>query len=237
MHTPPCSRTARWVAAATVAFVLAGCGDDAPDTAAPLPDDDGAAGIQPADDAGDAPTGGADDGSMAADGGEMFAEDGQSPDGDLPADDGPTADAPDGEVAPLLAVIDGWPETTVTLDGDEPTTVAAKVADRPERRQQGLMNVEELPDDVGMLFLFDDLRSGGFWMKNTLVPLDIAYLADGEVVSVLQMDPCETDPCPSYDPDVEYDAALEVNQGALADAGVDVGTAVSWDPPTETAAP
>ncbi|MEX1177051.1 MAG: DUF192 domain-containing protein [Nitriliruptor sp.] len=149
-----------------------------------------------------------------------------------PGDDGATRSAT-GEVPPLLAVVDGWPESVVEV-GDDPLTFHVKVAAEPERRQQGLMNVEELPDGVGMLFLFDEPREGGFWMKDTLVPLDIAYVRGGEVVAVLQMDPCEEDPCPTYDPGVAYDAALEVNQGVLVDAEVDEGTTVSWSEPVET---
>lgn len=143
-----------------------------------------------------------------------------------------TGSAPDpAGVPPLLDVIDSWPETIVTVDGT--VTVRAKVADEPARRQQGLMNVPDLPDDVGMLFLFDEPRQGGFWMKDTLVPLDIAYVLDGEVVSVLQMDPCDADPCPTYDPGTAYDAALEVNQGALAAEGIGEGSTVTWSAPVE----
>jgi uncharacterized protein len=158
-----------------------------------------------------------------------------------PSDDIETSAAPSGDVAtgssavpPLLEVIDGWPETTVTL-ADE-VAITAKVAAEPAQRQQGLMNVEAMPDDVGMLFLFDDARTGGFWMKDTLIPLDIAYILDGEIVAILQMDPCEADPCPRYDPETEYDAALEVNQGVLADVGVDEGASVTWTDPVEVAA-
>lgn len=134
-------------------------------------------------------------------------------------------------VPPLHELVDDWPETTVTLDGT--TTVESKVADQPDRRQQGLMHVPELPDGVGMLFLFEEARTGGFWMKNTLVPLDIAYIRDGEVVSVMQMEPCEEDPCPTYDPEVEYDAALEVEQGTVAEAGITEGASVTWTDPVE----
>lgn len=151
-----------------------------------------------------------------------------------PSDDVPTEQGGAAQVPPLLEVIDGWPETTVSLEGG--TTIAAKVADEPEHRQQGLMNVTDLPDGVGMLFLFEEARTGGFWMKNTLVPLDIAYVLGGEVVAVLQMDPCEADPCPTYDPGTEYDAALEVNQGALAAVGVSEGSTITWTEPVEVTA-
>jgi uncharacterized protein len=152
-----------------------------------------------------------------------------------PSDDIATEQGAEPRVPPLLDVVDGWPETTVTLDGS--VTYLAKVADEADRRQQGLMNVPDLPEGVGMLFLFDEARTGGFWMKNTLVPLDIAYVLDGEVVSILQMDPCAADPCPSYDPETEYDAALEVGQGALAEAGVEEGSTVTWTDPVEVASP
>lgn len=152
-----------------------------------------------------------------------------------PSDDIATEQGGDAQVPPLLDVVDDWPETTVTLD--DSVTFLAKVADDGDRRQQGLMNVPDLPDGVGMLFLFDEARTGGFWMKNTLVPLDIAYVLDGEVVAILQMDPCEADPCPTYDPETEYDAALEVGQGALAEAGVDEGSTVTWTDPVEVAGP
>lgn len=102
--------------------------------------------------------------------------------------------------------------------------VPVEVADTPEEREVGLMNRESLPADAGMIFLFDEDSVGGFWMKNTLIPLSIAFAdADGTIVSILDMDPCEADPCEIYDPAVPYRSALEVNQGAFDDWGVQVG--------------
>jgi uncharacterized protein len=115
-------------------------------------------------------------------------------------------------------------EPTVVLQGPDGEELAFRVeiAADPPSRQTGLMHRTELAADAGMLFLFPDDRTGGFWMKNTLIPLDIAFLsAEGEVVEVLQMEPCEADPCPSYSPDGAYRSALEVNAGALVDEGVD----------------
>lgn len=92
-------------------------------------------------------------------------------------------------------------------------------------RQRGLMHREELAADAGMVFLFTEERSGGFWMKNTLIPLSILYYGpDGDVRAVLDMEPCEADPCPVYDPGVTYVGALEVNQGWFDDIGLDT----SW---------
>ncbi len=125
---------------------------------------------------------------------------------------------------------DAWPSASVTItsaDGRE-HAVAVRVADRPERRQQGLMGVEAVPPGTGMLFLFPTPHDGGFWMKDTLVPLDIAYVAEGEIVAVLQMEPCveyevASEDCPAYTPGAAYDTTLEVAQGWFAAAGIDVG--------------
>jgi uncharacterized protein len=110
-----------------------------------------------------------------------------------------------------------------TADGTE-VVVPVEIADSPEERQVGLMNRESLPEDAGMIFLFEEDESGGFWMKNTLIPLSIAFAdADGTIVSILDMEPCEADPCEIYEPGVFYRSALEVNQGAFSRWGVQEG--------------
>lgn len=119
------------------------------------------------------------------------------------------------------------PPDEVAVDFGE-ARVTAEVADGPEERRQGLMGRTSLEADAGMLFLFEGPTSGGFWMKDTLIPLSIAFLRSTEdsifrVVAILDMEPCEADPCPTYDPETSYDAALEVNQGWFAEAGIEVG--------------
>jgi uncharacterized protein len=102
--------------------------------------------------------------------------------------------------------------------------VPVEVADSPEEREVGLMDRESLPADAGMLFVFEEDTATGFWMKNTLIPLSIAFVdAEGTIVSILDMEPCEADPCEIYNPGVSYRSALEVNQGAFDDWGVQVG--------------
>jgi len=102
--------------------------------------------------------------------------------------------------------------------------VPVEVADSPQERQVGLMNRDSLPEDAGMIFLFDEATTSGFWMKDTLIPLSIAFAdADGMIVRILDMEPCEADPCEVYDPGVPYSSALEVNQGAFARWGVEEG--------------
>ncbi len=103
----------------------------------------------------------------------------------------------------------------VKLDGVE---LLVAVADSSQSRQQGLMNVEDIGDLDGMLFVFDSDASSGFWMKNTLIPLDIAFFdVDGEFVDGFSMEPCTTADCPTYRPSGSYRFALEVPAGAMPD--------------------
>jgi uncharacterized membrane protein (UPF0127 family) len=81
-----------------------------------------------------------------------------------------------------------------------------------------------LAPDAGMVFVFPEMVSGAFWMKDTLIPLSIAfYDANGKILRILHMVPCREDPCPVYDPRVRYRGALEVNKGAFARWGVQAG--------------
>ena len=112
-----------------------------------------------------------------------------------------------GEVAGARVVIE-------TGSGEQ--EVAVEVADTDAERQRGLMERTSLAPDAGMVFVFPSESAGGFWMKNTLIPLSIAfYDADGRIVRILDMEPCRRDPCPVYDPGMAYVGALEVNQGAF----------------------
>jgi uncharacterized membrane protein (UPF0127 family) len=102
-----------------------------------------------------------------------------------------------------------------------------EVADSPEQRARGLMFREELPPNQGMVFLHDEPGGGSFWMKNTLIPLSLAvWDQDGVIRSILDMEPCREDPCPTYDPEVSWVGAVEVNQGFFDRSGVEVGDRV-----------
>lgn len=120
------------------------------------------------------------------------------------------------------------PRARVTVGADARTLVVeALVADTASARARGLQGVAEVPDGVGMLFAFDGPAGAegrpGFWMLDTLVPLDIAFAADGAVVGIATMTPCTARPCPVTHPGVPYDLALEVAAGTLRDAGIAVG--------------
>jgi hypothetical protein len=75
-----------------------------------------------------------------------------------------------------------------------------------------------------MVFRFPAEHQGGFWMRNTLIPLSIAYFdRSGTVVATMDMEPCRQDPCPSYRPRARYRGALEVNQGFFDEIGLRKG--------------
>jgi uncharacterized membrane protein (UPF0127 family) len=124
---------------------------------------------------------------------------------------------------------------TVLVHGDS-VPVLVELAVSEEQRQFGLSRRPSLDPGSGMAFLFDSIRAPdqGFWMWRTVVPLDIAFL-DGEDVirSILSMDPCAdaiyARACPVYEPGVEYQWALEVNQGWFEEHGVEVGDTVRLD--------
>jgi hypothetical protein len=128
-------------------------------------------------------------------------------------------------VPPLHPSVDGYAAGAVEVaGGDRVQPVLVRIADVDDERRHGLMEVESLPDGVGMWFVYTEDRTGGFWMKNTLVPLDIAYVdADGVIVHVADAVPCEADPCPTYPPPSPYRNVLEVRAGYLADNGFGVG--------------
>lgn len=92
------------------------------------------------------------------------------------------------------------------------------VADSPQLRSQGLMGVTDLLDLDGMLFYWRHEASGGFWMKDTLIPLDIAWFAeDGSFAGRASMVPCVAEPCEIYSPGegIDFRYAIEARPGDL----------------------
>ena len=101
-------------------------------------------------------------------------------------------------------------------------TVVAEVASTADERAEGLMYRDEVPDGTGMLFVFQDSQPRAFWMANTYVALDIAYMNPSyRVVDIIAMEPLITESYPSRAPAM---FALEVRQGWFAEQGVAVGT-------------
>lgn len=106
--------------------------------------------------------------------------------------------------------------------------IVAQVAATPAQRQTGLMFRREMPAHEGMLFVFDYPEQQCFWMRNTPLPLSIAFLADdGTVVNIADMKPQTDDSHCSTRP-VRF--ALEMNQGWFAKRGVKPGTRIAGAP-------
>jgi len=107
-------------------------------------------------------------------------------------------------------------------------SLQVEVAATPQQRQIGLMERKSLADDAGMLFVFEHKDVHCFWMKNTLIPLSIAFLADdGSIVNIADMQPQTLDFHCAYKP-VRY--ALEVKQGGFQRRGIEAGSRVTGGP-------
>jgi uncharacterized protein len=108
-----------------------------------------------------------------------------------------------------------------------PMTV--EVADTPQASENGLMFRDSLPEDHGMLFIFDQPKKASFWMKNTKIPLSIAYAdANGKILEIKSMNPLDETVVPSRSDEVDY--ALEVNQGWFARHGITAGAKIDGIP-------
>lgn len=113
---------------------------------------------------------------------------------------------------------------TVTGNG-QTANLTVELAITAAEHSRGLMWREALAEDAGMLFIFARPSSGAFWMKNTLIPLDIAYLgADGRVLQILQGQPLDETPLPPAEP---YIYTLEVNAGWFERHNLSTGATVS----------
>ncbi|PYE35556.1 hypothetical protein DFP83_101445 [Idiomarina fontislapidosi] len=115
--------------------------------------------------------------------------------------------------------------------------IQVEFADTVAQQARGLMERTELGEYSGMLFRYPSERPGGsgFWMYQTLIPLDIAYLAeDGSIVKTFTMMPCGSDDprqCRSYAPGEPYHDVLELNAGFLAKHDIRMGDHVQVNPP------
>ena len=101
--------------------------------------------------------------------------------------------------------------------------IELEVAETPEQLERGLMHRTELASDRGMLFLFETARPLNFWMKDTLIPLDIVFLLDGEVRQIASAVPCRTNSCPVYDSKLAVNEVIELPAGKVQALGIRVG--------------
>jgi uncharacterized membrane protein (UPF0127 family) len=122
------------------------------------------------------------------------------------------------------------PLPTITLKAENGRTITAEVADENHERSAGLMFREKLAPDSGMLFVMPRPDRAAFWMKNTLIPLSIAYLdLQGTILEIHDMKPHNEKSVPSIFPTVAY--ALEMEQGWFTKAEVHPGQKLKGLPP------
>ena len=107
--------------------------------------------------------------------------------------------------------------------------ITVEIADTPASLEKGLMERKSLDENCGMLFVYDRDARKSFWMKNTLIPLSIAYIAaDGTIREIYDMEPLSTR---TVDSKYSVRYALEVNQGAFRRHGVKEGDKVEFTTP------
>jgi uncharacterized membrane protein (UPF0127 family) len=137
---------------------------------------------------------------------------------DAPATSSPTA-RPTGDTTPLASNV-----ALFTNSAGEQVALEVEIADTPDERSQGLMNREDLSEDTGMIFVYDDDHQAGFWMRNTLIPLSIAFvLENGTIIDIQDMEPETTE---LHRPDEKYRNAIEVNKGWFGRNNITVGDVV-----------
>ncbi len=113
---------------------------------------------------------------------------------------------------PTAILPDGW-------------AVQLKLATTPEEQERGLMFVENLPDDRGMLFIYEADGIRTFWMRNCRISLDLIWVSDnGSVVDITpNAPPCPGDPCRTFSPIRPARYTLEVRSGLAAEHGIRIG--------------
>jgi hypothetical protein len=108
--------------------------------------------------------------------------------------------------------------------GSDEARVEVSIAETPEAKERGLMGIEQMDEEVGMVFLEPEPVQQSFWMKDTLIPLSVAFWdPGGKILAILDMEPCREDPCTLYDPGVAWIGAVEVNKGYFDEHGVELG--------------
>jgi uncharacterized membrane protein (UPF0127 family) len=114
------------------------------------------------------------------------------------------------------------PVAVFTNESGDKIELGVEVVATPEKRTRGLMFREHLPDDQGMLFDFGGETATGFWMKDTLIPLSLAFISErGVILGIVDMEPLTEE---VHRPEGPYYFAIEVNQGWYERNGIAVGS-------------
>jgi len=103
-------------------------------------------------------------------------------------------------------------------------TIKIEIADSPKEHAEGLMYRASLDKNSGMLFIFEDEKIRSFWMKNTLIPLDIIFLdKDLKIINIVENAlPCQEDQCDTYESSLPAQLVLELNAGFVEENHINV---------------
>jgi uncharacterized membrane protein (UPF0127 family) len=126
--------------------------------------------------------------------------------------------------------LEGTPQsletTTITFETNgEEVDLEVQIADETHERATGLMWVQSMPEGEGMLFVWPEDHSTGFWMRNTYIPLTVAFAReDGTIIHIENMEPLTDD---LHTPDGEFRYAVEANQGWFEENAIGLGDRVT----------
>jgi len=110
------------------------------------------------------------------------------------------------------------------VDGTQKAIFQVELALDAPAWQQGLMQQKSLPSDQGMLFVFPEAAPRSFWMKDTLIPLDIIFFdSNGSLLNFKTAEPCRQDPCSTYASSAPAQSVLEINAGLATQLGLEAG--------------
>lgn len=136
----------------------------------------------------------------------------------------------------VVSIRSGLPGQSPDVDSLEADEVCIKdrcfsveIAANQSQRDYGLMNREHLDPDRGMLFVYEEEGYHSFWMKNTLIPLDIIWINSSQEIVYIERNaqPCTSDYCPLIDPWESASYVLEINGGLCDKYGINVGDKVN----------
>ncbi|WP_435181915.1 DUF192 domain-containing protein [Halorussus sp. AFM4] len=148
--------------------------------------------------------------------------------------DGETTPAP-----PTTTDVERVVNATFVVPDGENVTVRLEVADEPQERRSGLMHRESLANNTGMVFVYPDAQQVSFWMKNTLIPLDMIFVGpDGEVLNVQHASPqpnASTSELKTYPSDGKAKYVVELPRGFANRTGVGPGTELVFNGTAPTA--
>ncbi len=124
-------------------------------------------------------------------------------------------------------------ESFTVNDSDYATIKNKKVflnsADTEEKKLNGLMYIDNLPENHGMVFLFEKLDYRTFWMKNMKIPLDILFIKNDKIVKIYKEVPvCRYEPCEFYKSKYKIDSVIELKSGFCAKYNIKTGDKIKF---------